>query len=101
MNKEQYLNFYNELIKAETAPIHEFEDIKLFEACMPIESMAKRGVDTLRYGPLKPVGFRELLGGQDPYAIVQLRQDNAEASLYNMVGFQTRLKFKEQKGSFP
>lgn len=100
MNKEQYLNFYNELIKAETAPIHEFEDIKLFEACMPIESMAKRGVDTLRYGPLKPVGFRELLGGQDPYAIVQLRQDNAEASLYNMVGFQTRLKFKEQKRVF-
>ena len=100
MNKEEYESFYNELINAEVVTLHDFEKKEIFEGCMPIEIMAKRGIDTLRYGPLKPVGFTDKRTGYRPYAIVQLRQDNKEASLYNMVGFQTNLKFPEQKRVF-
>ncbi len=100
MNKEEYINFYNALIKAEIVKLHEFERKEIFEGCMPIEVMAKRGIDTLRYGPLKPVGFVNPKTGDRPYAIVQLRQDNTAGSLYNMVGFQTNLKFGEQKNVF-
>ena len=100
MNKEEYEKFYNELINAEVATLHEFEKKEIFEGCMPVEIMAKRGVDTLRYGPLKPVGFTNPKDNSRPYAIVQLRQDNAKATLYNMVGFQTNLKFGEQKRVF-
>ena len=100
MSKEEYTNFYNELIKAEIVELHEFEKREIFEGCMPIEVMAKRGEDTLRYGPLKPVGFTDPRTGYRPYAVVQLRQDNLEGSLYNIVGFQTNLKFGEQKRVF-
>lgn len=100
MNEEEYNNFYNELVNAETAQLHEFEKREIFEGCMPVEVMAKRGKDTLRYGPLKPVGFTDLRTGKRPYAIVQLRQDNTEGTLYNIVGFQTNLKFGEQKRVF-
>ena len=100
MNKEEYESFYNELIKAEIVNLHDFEKREIFEGCMPIEIMAKRGIDTLRYGPLKPVGFTDLRTGRRPYAIVQLRQDNSEGTLYNIVGFQTNLKFGEQKRVF-
>ncbi len=100
MNKEEYESFYNELINAEVVTLHEFEKREIFEGCMPIEVMAKRGEDTLRFGPLKPVGFTDKRTGYRPYAIVQLRQDNKEASLYNIVGFQTNLKYPEQKRVF-
>ena len=100
MNKEEYLAFYNELVNAELAELHEFDKKEIFEGCMPIEIMAKRGEETLRYGPLKPVGFTKPHDGTKPYAIVQLRQDNAEGTLYNIVGFQTNLKFGEQKRVF-
>ena len=100
MNKEEYENFYNELINAQIVTLHEFEKKEIFEGCMPIEVMAKRGIDTLRFGPLKPVGFTNPKTGLRPYAIVQLRQDNNEGTLYNMVGFQTNLKFGEQKRVF-
>ena len=100
MNKEEYEIFVNELVNAEIVQLHEFEKKEIFEGCMPIEIMAKRGLDTLRFGPLKPVGFTDLRTGRRPYAVVQLRQDNKEASLYNMVGFQTNLKFGEQKRVF-
>ncbi len=100
MNKEEYENFWQELIRAEVVELHEFEKKEIFEGCMPIEVMAKRGQDTLRFGPLKPVGFTDLRTGKRPYAVVQLRQDNKEGSLYNMVGFQTNLKFGEQKRVF-
>ena len=100
MSKEEYENFYNELINAEIITLHEFEKREIFEGCMPIEVMAKRGLDTLRYGPLKPVGFDDPRTGKRPYAIVQLRQDNKEGNLYNIVGFQTNLKFGEQKKVF-
>ena len=100
MNKEEYLKFYNELVNAEIVTLHEFEKKEIFEGCMPIEIMAARGEDTLRYGPLKPVGFIDPRTGQRPYAIVQLRQDNKEGTLFNMVGFQTNLKFGEQKRVF-
>ena len=100
MTEEEYKEFYNELINAEIVELHEFEKREIFEGCMPIEVMAKRGVDTLRYGPLKPVGFTDPRTGRRPYAIVQLRQDNAVGTLYNMVGFQTNLKFGEQKRVF-
>ncbi len=99
MDKEQYLAFYHALINAGTADVKDFDDIKLYEGCMPVESMAKRGVDTLRFGPLKPVGL-ERPDGSLAYAVVQLRQDNEEGTLYNIVGFQTRLKFGEQKRVF-
>ena len=100
MNKEEYLAFYNELINAEVAELHSFEKREIFEGCMPIEIMAKRGEDTLRFGPLKPVGFTDPRTGERPYAIVQLRQDNKEGTLFNLVGFQTNLKFGEQKRVF-
>ena len=100
MNKEEYLKFYNELINAEIVTLHEFEKKEIFEGCMPIEIMAKRGEETLRYGPLKPVGFIDPRTGERPYAIVQLRQDNKDGTLFNMVGFQTNLKFGEQKRVF-
>ncbi len=100
LNKEEYEKFYEELVKAEVVTLHEFEKREIFEGCMPLEIMAKRGEDTLRYGPLKPVGFTDLRTGRRPYAIVQLRQDNSEATLYNLVGFQTNLKFGEQKRVF-
>jgi methylenetetrahydrofolate--tRNA-(uracil-5-)-methyltransferase len=100
MEKKEYDLFYNQLIKAEVAEIKDFEKEILFEGCMPIESMAKRGYDTLRFGPLKPVGLINPFTGKTPYAVVQLRQDNSEATLYNMVGFQTRLKWHEQKRVF-
>ena len=100
MNKEEYEIFCNELINAEVVELHEFEKREIFEGCMPIEIMAKRGLDTLRYGPLKPVGFTDPRIGKRPYAIVQLRQDNKEGNLFNLVGFQTNLKFGEQKRVF-
>ena len=100
MNKEEYENFWNELVNAEVVELHNFEKREIFEGCMPIEIMAKRGIDTLRFGPLKPVGFTDLRTGKRPYAVVQLRQDNSQGNLYNMVGFQTNLKFGEQKRVF-
>lgn len=100
MNKEEYERFWNELVKAQVVELHEFEKREIFEGCMPVEVMAKRGVDTLRFGPLKPVGFTDLRTGRRPYAVVQLRQDNSEGNLFNMVGFQTNLKFGEQKRVF-
>ena len=100
MDKEQYEAFMKELVEAEEAPVHGFEDKNVFEGCMPVEVMARRGFDTLRYGPLKPVGLRDPKTGKEPYAVVQLRQDNAAKSVYNLVGFQTHLKFGEQKRVF-
>ena len=100
MNKEQYEAFLEELIHAEEAPVHGFEDKNVFEGCMPVEVMARRGPDTLRFGPLKPVGLIDPKTGREPYAVVQLRQDNAAKSIYNLVGFQTHLKFGEQKRVF-
>ncbi len=100
LNKEEYEKFWNELVSAEVVELHQFEKSEIFEGCMPVEVMAKRGMDTLRYGPLKPMGFTDLCTGYRPYAVVQLRQDNEEGTLYNMVGFQTNLKFGEQKRVF-
>lgn len=100
MDKEQYEVFVRELVAAEEAPVHGFEDKNVFEGCMPVEVMARRGVDTLRYGPLKPVGLTDPKTGKEPYAVVQLRLDNAAGSIYNLVGFQTHLKFGEQKRVF-
>jgi len=100
MDKDEYLAFYKELIAAQEAELHGFEDKKVFEGCMPIEVMARRGEDTMRYGPLKPVGLPDPKSGKEPYAVVQLRKDNAEGTLYNLVGFQTHLKFPEQKRVF-
>ena len=100
MDKEQYEAFIKELVAAEEAPVHGFEDKNVFEGCMPVEVMARRGFETLRYGPLKPVGLTDPKTGKEPYAVVQLRQDNAAKSIYNLVGFQTHLKFGEQKRVF-
>ncbi|MBR0088902.1 MAG: methylenetetrahydrofolate--tRNA-(uracil(54)-C(5))-methyltransferase (FADH(2)-oxidizing) TrmFO [Clostridia bacterium] len=101
MTKDEYTAFYNALINAETAPLKEFENQKVFEGCMPVEVMAKRGFETLTFGPLKPVGLvNPKTGKDDAYAVVQLRQDNKEATLYNLVGFQTNLKWGEQKRVF-
>ena len=100
MNKDEYELFVKELVEAEVVTLHDFEKREIFEGCMPIEIMAKRGVDTLRFGPLKPVGFDDPRTGKRPYAVVQLRQDNTESTLYNIVGFQTNLKFGEQKRVF-
>ncbi len=97
MNKEEYEKFWNELVNAEVVTLHDFEKREIFEGCMPIEIMAKRGIDTLRFGPLKPVGFDDPRTIKRPYAVVQLRQDDKQASIYNMVGFQTNLKYGEQK----
>ena len=100
MNKEEYEHFWNELVNAEVVELHQFEKREIFEGCMPVEIMAKRGIDTLRYGPLKPMGFTDPRTGYRPYALVQLRQDNKDATIYNIVGFQTNLKFGEQKRVF-
>ena len=107
MNKEEYLSFYNELINAESAPLHEFDkehfgkdNFKVYEGCMPIEVLAKRGEDTMRFGPLKPVGLTDPRTGKRPYAVVQLRAENSDGTMYNLVGFQTNLKFGEQKRVF-
>ena len=100
MNKEEYETFWHDLVNAQVVELHQFEKKEIFEGCMPIEVMAKRGIDTLRFGPLKPVGFDDPRTGKRPYAVVQLRQDNKQASLYNLVGFQTNLKFGEQKRVF-
>ena len=100
MSREEYTAFVRELSAAEEAPVHGFEDKNVFEGCMPVEVMARRGEDTLRYGPLKPVGLRDPKTGKEPYAVVQLRRDNALGNIYNIVGFQTHLKFPEQKRVF-
>ena len=100
MNIEEYEKFWNELVNAEVVELHEFEKREIFEGCMPVEVMAKRGIDTLRYGPLKPMGFTDPRTGYRPYALVQLRQDNKDATIYNIVGFQTNLKYGEQKRVF-
>lgn len=100
MSEEEYEAFWQNLVEAEVVNLHEFEKKEIFEGCMPIEVMAKRGKDTLRFGPLKPVGFDDPRTGKRPYAIVQLRQDDKQAKLYNLVGFQTNLKFGEQKRIF-
>ena len=100
MNKAEYEAFIRELVSAEEAEVHGFEDKNVFEGCMPVEVMARRGFETLRYGPLKPVGLTDPATGKEPYAVVQLRQDNAAKSVFNLVGFQTHLKFGEQKRVF-
>lgn len=100
MNKQEYDSFWHELVNAEKMPIKEFEKEVFFEGCMPVEVMASRGIDTLLFGPLKPVGLENPQTGDRPYAVVQLRQDNAADSLYNIVGFQTHLKWPEQKRVF-
>ncbi len=100
MSQEEYTAFVEELKVAEEAPVHGFEDKMVFEGCMPVEVMARRGMDTLRYGPLKPVGLKDPKTGKEPYAVVQLRRDNADGTIYNLVGFQTHLKFPEQKRIF-
>ena len=98
MTREEYIAFYRALVTAETAPLHEFETPRVFEGCMPVEVMAKRGEMTLVYGPMKPVGLE--IGGKRPFAVVQLRQDDADGTLFNIVGFQTNLKFPEQRRVF-
>ncbi|GAB9258530.1 FADH(2)-oxidizing methylenetetrahydrofolate--tRNA-(uracil(54)-C(5))-methyltransferase TrmFO [Ligilactobacillus animalis] len=100
MTEEEFYNFYHELINAEMAELHDFEDQKFFEGCMPIEQMASRGEKTMLFGPLKPVGLEDPKTGKEPFAAVQLRQDNAAGNLYNLVGFQTHLKWGEQKRVF-
>ncbi len=100
MDKDEYLAFWQELTKAEEAEVHGFDDGGVFEGCMPVEVMARRGEDTLRFGPLKPKGLPDPKTGRDPYAVVQLRKDNADGSIYNLVGFQTHLKWGEQKRVF-
>mgnify|MGYP000212906822 CR=1 FL=1 len=102
MNKEEYETFYNALISAERAPLHDCDvsNPKVYEGCMPVEVLAKRGEDTMRFGPLKPVGLIDKRTGKRPYAVVQLRKENAEGTMYNLVGFQTNLKFGEQKRVF-
>ena len=100
LEKEEYQDFWHALREAEEAEVHGFEDRNVFEGCMPVEVMARRGEDTLRYGPLKPRGLKDPSTGREPYAVVQLRKDNAEGTIYNLVGFQTHLKFGEQKRVF-
>lgn len=102
LNKEEYEIFYNELVNAERAPVHEFDvrDPKVYEGCMPIEVLAQRGVDTIRFGPMKPVGLRDPRTGHRPWAVLQLRKETATGDMYNLVGFQTNLKFAEQKRVF-
>ena len=102
MNKEEYETFYNELLKAERAPLHDFDvnNPKVYEGCMPVEVMAQRGEGTLRFGPMKPVGLVNPRTGHRPWAVLQLRKENSEGTMYNLVGFQTNLKFPEQKRVF-
>ena len=100
MYEDEYQKFYEALVGAELAPRKEFEPLKLFEGCMPVEELARRGKDTIRFGPLKPVGILDPATGKRPYAVVQLRQENLDGTLYNLVGFQTHLKWPEQKRVF-
>ncbi len=100
MDKEEYMAFVKELVSAKEAPVHGFDDAGVFEGCMPVEVMARRGVDTLRYGPMKPVGLIDPRTGRENYAVVQLRRDNADGTIYNIVGFQTHLTWGEQKRVF-
>ena len=100
LSEEEYAAFWQALTTAQAAEVHGFEDQNVFEGCMPVEVMARRGVDTLRYGPLKPKGLKDPRTGKEPYAVVQLRKDNAQGSIYNLVGFQTHLKWPEQKRVF-
>ena len=100
LGQEEYLAFWQALRTAQEAEVHGFEDKNVFEGCMPVEVMARRGEDTLRYGPLKPKGLKDPATGREPYAVVQLRKDNAQGSVYNLVGFQTHLKWPEQKRVF-
>jgi methylenetetrahydrofolate--tRNA-(uracil-5-)-methyltransferase len=100
LSEDEYRLFISRLLEAEQTPLHPFESIKYFEGCLPIEVMAQRGEETLRYGPMKPVGLPDPRSGRIPYAVVQLRQDNADGSLYNLVGFQTKLKWKDQERVF-
>lgn len=100
MNREEYETFYNELVNAEIASLHAFDKKHIYEGCMPVEIMAKRGADTIRFGPLKPVGLRDPNTGHRPWAVLQLRKENKEGTMYNLVGFQTNLKFPEQKRVF-
>ena len=100
MTEEEYTAFWEALTTAQEAEVHGFEDSQVFEGCMPVEVMARRGRDTLRYGPLKPRGLKDPRTGREPYAVVQLRRDNAQGSIYNLVGFQTHLRFPEQKRVF-
>ena len=100
MDKEQYLAVVHELVNAKEAEVHGFDDGGVFEGCMPVEVMARRGVDTLRYGPMKPVGLKDPRTGEESYAVVQLRRDNADGTIYNLVGFQTHLTWGEQKRVF-
>ncbi len=100
MSREEYLAFHEALVSAQEAEVHGFEDKQVFEGCMPVEVMARRGEDTLRYGPLKPKGLPDPKTGREPYAVVQLRKDNADGTIYNLVGFQTHLRFPEQKRVF-
>ena len=100
MTEEEYTAFWEALTTAQEAEVHGFEDSQVFEGCMPVEVMARRGRDTLRYGPLKPRGLKDPRTGKEPYAVVQLRRDNAQGSIYNLVGFQTHLRFPEQKRVF-
>lgn len=100
MEQQEYLNFQRELSLAQQAEVHGFEDSEVFEGCMPVEVMARRGEDTLRHGPLKPKGLTDPRTGREPYAVVQLRKDNAEGSIYNLVGFQTHLRWPEQRRVF-
>ena len=100
LSEEEYAAFWQALTTAQAAEVHGFEDQNVFEGCMPVEVMARRGVDTLRYGPLKPRGLKDPRTGKEPYAVVQLRKDNAQGSIYNLVGFQTHLRWPEQKRVF-
>jgi methylenetetrahydrofolate--tRNA-(uracil-5-)-methyltransferase len=100
LSEDEYRLFISRLLEAEQTPLHPFESIKYFEGCLPIEVMAQRGEETLRYGPMKPVGLSDPRSGRIPHAVVQLRQDNADGSLYNLVGFQTKLKWKDQERVF-
>lgn len=100
MTREEYEAFYNELVNAESVPLKTFENLKVYEGCMPVEVLAKRGIDSVRYGCMKPVGLTDPRTGRRPYAVVQLRKENNEGTLYNLVGFQTNLKFGEQKRVF-
>lgn len=100
MQKAEYERFYNELVNAKTVLLHDFEKSELFDGCMPIEEMAKRGSDTIRFGPLKPIGLRNPQTGEKAYAVVQLRKENIAGDCYNLVGFQTNLTYGEQKRVF-
>ncbi len=100
MDESEYAVFLEQMLQAEQVPLHSFEDVRYFEGCLPVEIMAQRGRDTLRFGPMKPVGLPDPKTGEIPFAVVQLRQDNQEGTLYNMVGFQTKLKWPEQERVF-